>query len=354
MNNDYLRVHSKEKEEGIVSSEFAEQKPEKSEQEEIKQKQKITLFSLLRAKNDPKLKKELQLPDTKGLISVFMITMSFMMLMYLISVVSSSISFMFLAAFVTSFGLPLWLLVFLYELNTMRNVKVGEICAGVAIGALYFSLSTLCRGPIESFISTATGVLFKVIVSIIDDLLLFVIATAFAKLTKKDCLFGVILVVVCVYSGYIITDTFTKLVAGMFIPIYTQDGTIRAIIDSNVAFKEVLGQFISVLLYEGFLMTILTCIWAVISGALISIMIAPVRNDSYSRSTIYIILFITILLHVSIVVPFAIKPLRYLIMFAVVVFSVILALKLLNHAIMRTNFEIPKIERLYDGEEEED
>lgn len=339
MNNDYLRVNSKEGDPDIVSGEF-NTKTEQKKQEPPREI-KVTLWSLLSIKRDPELKIRFDTPDVKGLLSVFLVITAFTLLMYLISVVASSIIFLFLAAFVTSFGMPICLVVFFFELNVMRNVKVSEICAGVAIGALYFCVSKLCKVSVESLTSSA-GVLSSLILNVVDDVLLFFISLAYAKISKKDCIFGIVLVVVCIYSGYIITDTFTKLVDGMFIvvkdPLTKQ--LMRAIIDDELAFKNIFRTFFSTLMYEGILMTYLTCMWAVVAGALISVMAAPLKNNAYGDASVYSILFLTIVMHAAVSIKYAVNYLGVLITIAVIVLSTFLALKLLNYCITRTNFSV--------------
>lgn len=339
MNNDYLRVNSKDDEPDIVSGEFsakAKQQKQASSREE-----KVTLWSLLNAKRDPSLKLGFSTTDVKSLWAVFLIITAFTLLMYLVSVVSSSIIFLFLEAFVTSFGMPICLVVFFFELNVMRNVRVGEICAGVAIGALYFCISKLCKVSVES-LSSYTNVFPSLLLNSVDDLLLFFISLAYAKLSKKDCIFGIVLVVVCIYSGYIITDTFTKLVDGMFIVVNdpVTSRLMRAVIDDPTAFKSIFKNFFSTLMYEGVLMTYLTCMWAIITGALISVMAAPLKNNAYGDTSVYAILLLTIVMHAAVSVQYAVKYLSILITVAVIVLSTILALKLLNYCITRTKFSV--------------
>ena len=339
MNNDYLRVSSKDNEPDIVSSEFnAKVKQQKQAQPD---EEKITLWSLLNVKRSQSLNLGSGTPDIRGLLSVFLIITAFSLLMYLIAVASSSIIFLFLAAFVTSFGTPICLVVFFFELNVMRNVKVGEIFAGVATGALYFCVIKLCKVSLEGF-TTYSSVIPSLIFSAVDDILLFFISLAYAKLSKKDCIFGIVLVVVCIYSGYIITDTFTKLVDGMFITV-TDPVTkklMRAIIEDPSAFKTIFKGFFSTLMYEGVLMTYLTCMWAVVSGALISVMAAPLKNNAYGDASVYSILLLVVIMHAAVSVQYAIGFLSVIINVSVVILSTFLALKLLNYCIIRTNFSI--------------
>lgn len=339
MNNDFLRVNSKQDEEGLVDRQMGTS--DCSSTPNGDNKQKITLLTLLR-RRDRSYAQDLAMPEIKGLFSIFAVFMSFMLLMYFTSIVSSSIPFLLLAIFVTSFALPLCTILFFFKLNTMQNVKLGEICMGVAIGALYFCIYQICHNALKTGL-IFTNVVLNILPTIVSDFLLFFIAFAFAKFSKKDCIFGTSLLVVSVYAGYIVSYLFTELSSGIFVTLRTEAHTeVSAILIGEEYFITMLTSFIPVLLKQGFLIATLMCLWAAISGVLVSVIVSPVKNNSYSDVSVYSILIATIFMHVLATVNYATLGLGYVVIFSILVITVLVFVKLLNYSLLRTNFSNSK------------
>lgn len=339
MNNDFLRVNSKQNEDGVINSQMGT--TDCGSTPSADNKQKITLFTLLR-RRDRLQAQDFAIPEIKGLFSIFAVFMSFMLSMYFTAIVSSSIPFLLLAIFVTSFALPLCSIMFFFKLNTMHNVKLGEICMGVAVGALFFCIYQICYNALKTgFIFN--NVVLNILPTVISDFFLFFIAFAFAKFSKKDCIFGTALLVVSVYAGYIISYLFTELSNGIFVSIRTEAHTeVSAILIGEEYFVTMLTSFIPVLLRQGFLISTLMCLWSAISGILISVMVSPVKNNSYSDVSVYSILVATIFMHVLSTVNYATLGLGYVVIIAVLIITIIITIKLLNYSLLRTNFSNSK------------
>ena len=150
------------------------------------------------------------------------------------------------------------------------------------------------------------------IVTIIEDILLFSIAHLCARLFKKDCIFGTILIVTCVFGGYIVA---------------------------------MIKNFMPTLIKEGVIMSALMCFWTVICGALVGILLSPVRKKYFSNPTVYALFCIVVAMHVAVSVEYSYGPLTVLIYCLTIFVSVLLAIKLLNYSIAITNFSYTNEEK---------
>lgn len=345
MNNDYLRVNSKETDDGIAENSFNDRQKEKSEK--IIKPQTLTIFSLLKSEHSGVSWSVL---NTRNLFSITLTTLSLAILLYFIAIISSSVIFLIMGSIVISFALPLCFIVFLFELNNLRNVSLNNICISITIGVIYYVVVTLCKEPLSNHFSNVPELNFfgDVILTAIDDILLFIVAYITAKLFKKDCIFGTMLIVVSVFSGYSMADTATKLIQSLFINVVVNAyglgiyGVGAAIVSDAKFFHLTLGSFTPVLLKEGIFMTILVCLWAVICGTLVSIMTAPVKNGLYGTKSIYVLCFFIILMHTGVTMQYTSKFLSFVIYFGVLIISVIFAIRLLNYSLARTNFNTEK------------
>ena len=188
---------------------------------------------------------------------MLLVSVLFSVVLYFVATVSYSIAALIAAICIDVIALPLCLIVFFYELNVMRNVGIFEIGIGTLIGALYYLIIMLIESPLKERITFgyASANIYAGIVTIIEDMLLFSIAHLCARLFKKDCIFGTILIVACVFGGYIVADTLTEMVNGLFVnetagglKIYinknSADGNMRSV-GRNFAFtrkKEIFKQ----------------------------------------------------------------------------------------------------------------
>ena len=355
MDNDYLRVNSKEIADGIVESELIEivnnkeqsaptenkDSKENKKNKANKTKTNLNIFTLLK---EGKSNVSWHILNTNDLLSVALTTFSFALLLLFISTISKSILFLIMSSIVISFALPFCFIVFLFELNNMKNVSVGNICISIAIGMAYYALVKLYKRPIENYFSSIPVMNFfgNVILTVIDDVLLFAIAFIMAKLFKKDCMFGTMLIVVCVFNGYSIADSLSKLLSSMFTNVNISTDSINtytsAIISSNQFYDNALFAFLPVLFKEGFFMTILMCFWSVICGTSISSITAPLKNDSYKDLSSYSLCVSVVIMHAAITMKYASPFLSFIINFAVLVITVLISIKLLNYSLARTNY----------------
>lgn len=145
MNNDYLRVNSKERDDEITESSFTSKK---SEPRSVKsEEQKITLFSLFKRSSVNAL--GWSGPKTRNILTMLLVSVLFSVVLYLVATVSYSIAALIAAVCVDVIALPLCLIVLFYELNVMKNVGIFEICIGTLIGALYYLIVMLIETPLK-------------------------------------------------------------------------------------------------------------------------------------------------------------------------------------------------------------
>ncbi len=344
MNNDYLRVNSKERDDEITEASFTSKK---SEPRSVKdEEQKITLFSLLKRGKVNEL--GWNGPKTRNILTMLLVSVLFSVVLYFVSTVNYSIAALIAAICIDVIALPLCLIVFFYELNVMRNVGIFEIGIGTLIGALYYLIIMLIESPLKERFTFgyASANIHTGIVTIIEDILLFSIAHLCARLFKKDCIFGTILIVTCVFGGYIVADTFTEMVNGLFVGETT--GVLKIYISKDSAeFNTMIKNFMPTLIKEGVIMSALMCFWTVICGALVGILLSPVRKKYFSNPTVYALFCIVVAMHVAVSLEYSYGPLTVLIYCLTIFVSALLAIKLLNYAVAITNFSVANEEK-YD------
>lgn len=342
MNNDYLRVNSKERDDGITESSFTSSKSETRSAKN--EEQKITLFSLFRHSSANAL--GWSGPKTRNILTMLLVSILFSVVLYLVAIVSYSIAALIAAVCVNVIALPLCLIVLFYELNVMKNVGIFEICIGTLIGALYYLIVMLIESSIKERITFgyATANIYAGVVTVLEDVLLFAIAHLCARLFKKDCVFGTILIVACVFGGYIVADTLTEMTNGLF--VNETAGGLKIYVGSDSAeFNEMIKNFMPTLIKESVVMSALMCTWTVISGALISILLSPVRKKYLSNATVYALFCIVVAMHVAVTLEYSYGPLTVLIYCLTIAVSVLLAIKLLNYSVEITNFSVSDEEK---------
>ena len=253
MNNDYLRLNSKEEDEDVVEGGFASQ-TEKIAEEKSREPQ-VTFFSLFG--NDGGRAFGWNKNKTRGVLTLFLGSLLFSSALFLLASLTKSV------ASLMAVSVPLSSVVFFYGFNNMKNVGIFEISIGAFIGAAYFVVVELCSVRIDAV--TSTGYMSEnlkiTLLTIGEDIILYAIAILCAKLFKKDCVFGTILIVVSIFGGYSVADTITKLVNGLFIDISVYGGTMSAIVADSSMIDKTLRTFFPALIKEGIVITVLMCLW---------------------------------------------------------------------------------------------
>ena len=152
------------------------------------------------------------------------------------------------------------------------------------------------------------------------------------------------MIVTCVFGGYIVADTFTEMVNGLFVGETT--GVLKIYISKDSAeFNTMIKNFMPTLIKEGVIMSALMCFWTVICGALVGILLSPVRKKYFSNPTVYALFCIVVAMHVAVSVEYSYGPLTVLIYCLTIFVSVLLAIKLLNYSIAITNFSYTNEEK---------
>lgn len=340
MNNDNLRLNSKDADDGIAVEEFNAEKPKKANDDDLQKG--LTIFSLF--KPDEARILGWDKGKTRSLVSIFTITLLFAVVLFAIAAIACSIVALISACFVTAVVLPLCLIVFFYELNNMSNVGVFELVIGTLVGVSYNILISLIRRSLETvFPSGYSEVVCSALYTAVTDVLLFGVAYLCAFIFKKDCAFGTILIVVTVIGGFSVSDTVTSLIKGLFIELPAYDVG-QALVSAPKYFYRSFNDFVPILINEGLIMTVLMGIWSVVCGTIISAMLAPVKVKAYGNVYIFGTLILIVAMHVGVELKYVYSPLTVLIYFFVILFSFILSIKFLNDAVSVTNFSAGKID----------
>lgn len=337
MNNDYLRLNSKEEDEDVVEGGFASQ-TEKIAEEKSREPQ-VTFFSLFG--NDGGRAFGWNKNKTRGVLTLFLGSLLFSSALFLLASLTKSVVALIAGASLMAVSVPLSSVVFFYGFNNMKNVGIFEISIGAFIGAAYFVVVELCSVRIDAV--TSTGYMSEnlkiTLLTIGEDIVLYAIAILCAKLFKKDCVFGTMLIVVSIFGGYSVADTITKLVNGLFIDISVYGGTMSAIVADSSMIDKTLRAFFPALIKEGIVITVLMCLWSIVCGALVSVLLSPVRVKDHGNISVYSTFAAVIAMHIAVEVKYSYGPLAMLVYIAVIAVSAVLAVRLLNYSVSVTNFD---------------
>ena len=339
MNNDYLRVNSKTEQSDIAISEFKNQ--EKAQQKEEPTKLNLlTLLNFSRSKaSDFNINSE-KLPKFKGLIAILLIHLALSCLLSFISFLTSDVTILLFTSIVASMMLPLFLILFFYNLNVTKTTNLTEIISGVIIGICTFVIFKLLEPYISPLVSYDW---FKSFLNLsIRDLALFLIANLFIKIAKKDNLFDAILLTVSLYAGYIFINTFNSLTESLFVNVEIPNGetqTVSAMILSPLNFKTVIMSFFDALVENALYYALVMGCFAVINGGVIGLNVSPLKDENYKEWSLYVLFIITVILHLGAAFPSTLRLFGLILKSLSIIFSSILAIMIINYYLSKIHVE---------------
>lgn len=340
MNNDYLRVNSKTKEADIAVSEFKNEEHIQSNKEE----EKLNLIKLLnfsRANGSSSNIKVENLPKFKGLLAILLIHATVACVLAFISFLTSDVTVLLFTAAVASIMIPLFLILFFYNLNMEKTTNVTEITTGIIIGICMFVLLNLLEVFLTKYVKFNW---FKNMLSVIvKDLALFLVANLFIKIAKKDNLFDVILLAVTLYAGYMFFNSLNVLTKSLFISVEITNGqsttVTSAIILSEQSFKTVIMAFLHSFTSEVLYMSIIISCFAIINGGIIGLNVSPLKDKYYKEWSLYVLFIVTIVLHLGAVFPSTVRLFSFILKSLSLVFSAILAIMIINYYLSKIHVD---------------
>lgn len=329
MNNDYLRVNSKTEDEDIVVSEFKNDS-EVVEEEKEKPINLITLLNFSRNGGGSLDLKNGNLPNLRGVLAVLLICAISVVVFSFISFLTYDPTVLLFTAMLASLIFPVFLVVFFFKFNASSRTTFVEIILGSIIGACLFVVLNYIEWHVNGLIY------FKWLQIILDvilrDAFLFVCASLFVKIAKKDNLFDAILLAVAVYAGYVFVNSLDELVKSLFTSVELIGGTSAgAIILTEDGFKTIFDSFLQTLLYDVIFSSITLGCYAIVNGGVIGLNVSPVKDEKYSGWSLYMLFFITLVLHLGAIFPSAIPLFEILLKGLSLIFSIILAIMILNY-----------------------
>lgn len=341
MNNDYLRVNSKNDDEDIVVGEYIH---EIKEETANKQEKKVTLLSLLsfsRKTNVTYTAKTLQTPNIKGVFTVLFIHLAIAFALCFFSALTSNIVLLIFTSAVASLIFPVFITTFAYKLDTTDGVSLIEISIGFIVGTCVYLIFSVFE-PI--FIQFIYFDWIQYIVSvIIRDVFLFVVANVFVKLARKDNMFDAILLTVTVYAGYMFISSFSALISNMFLSVQLYNGTetvsTGAIILGKESFKNIFTSFNETLLIQVTFLSVVTSSNAIVNGGVIGLNVSPIKDEKYKEWSLYLLFLLTVVLHIAAVFPSSIRLFELILKGLSIIFSVILAITILNYYLSKAKFK---------------
>jgi len=329
MNNDFLRVGATEESDGIVESGFtADKKAESAD----KSKTAVT------PTGDNGGEKSIDVSHGKTdriklLISFLLFALATVMLS-IVSFSTSDVKVYILAALFAACLIPIFSIALFTGLKI--NVKIGfsVSSAAFAIGSALYLVFYYAVKRLMPLIGGASW--FKDInLTIIKDVLCFLIAFLFVKSIKKDSLFAAIILTLIIYCGYIITDNIFTVYGKNFIDVgvYNSSNYAGGMLDDGIYFEKISKTFVPVVFKYCVYETYIRVALAVINGFIIGIITAPVKDKTYNRRLLLLLFAVTLCVHVVVKFPSAILSVYIILGLLAVFISTALVIKVMNYAI---------------------
>ena len=342
MKNDFLRVNNYDgKDKDVVVSVYEKKTVVKEK------KKKYSLLAILGDEREANKICEEELtaapiPRPNMVFSIILMLLISLIVMYFAALITSSVPVLLLMGFVASFIIPIFAVLFFYEMNTRKNISLIEIIGGFIIGvAIYLFLNALDKFLAGEFAKYDT--VFSFVGVALRGLILFFASMIYAKALKKHSVFGIILLVVCIYSGYSAIKSFSSLASSMMIGVQVTSGSqlpyaAGAIINDSSYFQKSMENFISSISYNALFIPFLTVCWAVINGAVIGLNTLSEKTDKYPTSSFYLLTILTIVLNMFVNFPTTIKIFSIILNILSFAVSAVIAVRITNYCLSKENF----------------
>lgn len=339
MNNDYLRVNSKTEDKDIATSEFKNEKVDKKHEET----KKLTLFTLLnfsRSQDSLDGIKVENMPNVKNLFAILILHFFATSMLAFISFLTSDVTVLMFTATIASLIFPLFIVLFFYNFNVSKNVSIIEVITGMVLGISLYVFLNLLEVYTNQLINFEW--MKKIVNVLLRDSILFIGANLFIKIAKKDNLFDAILLAVTLYAGYMFVNSLDILINSLFIQveIVTQNATFPtgAIVLSDDSFKTVILSFLKSIVTDVFYTSLLVSCYAIVNGGVIGLNVSPLKDKNYKEWSLYVLFFITVVLHLGAIFPSTIFIFEIILKTLSIVFSITLAIMILNYYLSKIHF----------------
>ena len=342
MNNDYLRVNSKDEEEGICTDTF-----EAKEEPVVEEKQnKPTLFSVLGIhRKGGMLSENMKVPDIRDAFPVLLIAVFLNLFLFFVAQMTMNTMLLLIMALTSSLILPLFTVYFVYGLNVMKNVSYVYIFGGFAIGLILYVLLVVVKDHSSELLFNEKWILWM-FNHLLDDVALFFVAMLYVKFSKKDNIFAIVLLVTTVYGGF----GAAKSMAGQIeqlMTVVTFGGSgsnsqpTSAILFSDYYFRKYSAGFFSSVAYYSVFLSFMSFFQSIICGGIVALTASPVRADRGKESSVYLLLLLCCCM--NLMVSFDSTIVFFGTILKVVAFLVcaIVFLKMFNYLLSRANFSEP-------------
>ena len=333
MNNEYLRVNSKDGQDGIVEGVYETKIKEETESEKAP-----TIYSLLRQRDNTALNFQRKLPSLSKYLFTLLILISVVFLLFFLSFAVQNTDMLVGVAVFASAVLPIFICCIFYELNAFKNVSFGGVLGGIIVGIVYyFVISAVKIGLFE--LTARYEWLQKFIFTAIFDLGLILVSSIYVKLLKKVNLFASLLAVICVYAGFYFTNAFLNIYNSLFSATKIEGGQgAFAIVKSVENFSKTVFPFAVAILKCGVYESLLYFFWSVICGGVIALKVSPVKSV-YKDGSLYFLIITQLVLHglknvgsMMIAVDVALNAICTAV-------SLIVAYKMLNFILLKSSHE---------------
>ncbi len=326
MNNDYLRVNSKDEQSGVEEGKFAAKTDVRSDLPS----DKTTLFSLFSSKKNKNKDFITKFPTMSKVFVPFLFSLSIVMFLFLVALIAKDVAILMIASFLTATVMPFFFIAFFYELNRSKNVSVIDMICGLTIGIAYFiTIVQLYKYVLPQL--NQTEWLTEGLYAAIGDLGLFLVSYLFVRISKKANVTGSMLLVIAVYSGFVFAKTALACGESLFTAeIIGKPYPVLAIFRSGDYFDKVISSFVITVIKAGIYEAFLYFLWATVCGGVVSLRISPIK-DIYRDSSLYLLVVLQIILHVLLVIGSALSVFRVILNIACLILSVTVAVKVLNY-----------------------
>ncbi len=342
MNNDYLRVNSKDEEEGICTDTF-EAKEETVVEEK---KSKHMLFSVLGIhRKGGMLSENMKVPDIRDAFPVLLIAVFLNLFLFFVAQMTSNTMLLLVMSLTSSLILPLFTVYFVYGLNVMKNVSYVRIFGGFAIGLILYVLLDIVKEYCAELLFDETWILWF-FNHLLDDIALFFGAMLYVKFSKRDNIFAIVLLVTSVYGGFGAAKSMEGQI-GQLMTVITFGGTgsnsqpASAILFSDYYFRKYSAGFFSSVAYYSVFLSFMTFFQSIICGGIVALTSSPVRADRGKESSVYLLLLLCCVMNLMVSFNSTILFFGFILKAVAFLVCAIVFLKMFNYLLSRANFSEP-------------
>ncbi len=315
MNNDFLRLGSKDEKDGIVEGEVSRKKKDRENAE------KTGVFNIFGFAKNKKTGKN----EFRSLFLPFSLMIIAIILLFIIAFVSFDVKIFTISLIATSLIFPLFFLILAGKTVLYEKFSVSESVIYTFSGLFAF---TVIKFALSKLLSVLPDVRWtdNIINIVAENSLMFVFALVCAVIARKDDVFSAVFITVCVFSGMQISKSVFSVAEKLFKDA-EKLGSLKNFFDGLSPW------FFLLVIKSNVLSAILSFTNAIINGFAIGFLISPVKEKGVKKISFLIFFILTLLFSVTADFPTIIISLFIILNLLSVFCSAFLAIKIFAYVL---------------------